>query len=153
MMAVLGWTWFAVVSAILVGVSITDWRRRLVANGAVVALTILALLFVAGSEVDAPVVASRWWALVAAIGVAAVGVVAYSVGLVGAGDVKLVLPVALIMTRLDSTAWMLYLAVFIVAGFVVLAVFGRAGRTMPLAPAIGLGVIPALLAAPPPWFG
>ena len=152
-MAALGWLWFAAVVAILVAVSLSDWRHRLVANRAVVALTALALVYLAVGDAAAAAVGSRWWALATAVAATAVGTGAYAAGMVAAGDVKLLLPVALIMTRLDGTAWLIYLAVFIVVGLVVLTTSGRAGKTMPLAPVLGLGVIPALLAAPPPWFG
>ncbi len=151
-MVVLGWLWFVAVSALIVSVSIADWRHRLVANGLVVTLAILAAVFAAVGESEA-VVDSRWWAAAAAVAAFVVGLGVYATGLVGAGDVKLVFPVALIMTRLGATPWLLYLGVLIAAAVVVVAVFARRGRSLPLAPVVGLGVIPALLAAPPPWFG
>lgn len=150
-MAALGWLWFAAVSALIVTVTMTDWRQRLVANGLVIALTVLAAVFVAVGESEA-VVTSRWWAVGAAIAAFALGLSLYATGLVAGGDVKLVLPVTLIMVRLSATAWLFYLGVLIAAVVVVLAVFGRREKSLPLAPVLGLGVIPALLAAPPPWF-
>jgi prepilin peptidase CpaA len=150
-MAVLGWLWFAAVAALAVTVAVTDWRRRLVANGLVVALTVLAAVFVAVGDSDAAVT-SRWWAAATAVAAFAVGFGLYASGLIGAGDVKLVLPVALIMTRLGAMAWLFYLGVLIAAAVVVLTVFARRNRSLPLAPVLGLGLIPALLAAPPPWF-
>lgn len=151
-MAALGWLWFVAVSTLIVAVSMADWRHRRVANGLVVTLAILAAVFAAVGESEAAV-DSRWWAAAAAVAAFVVGLGVYAAGLVGAGDVKLVLPVALIMTRLGPTPWLLYLGVLIAAAVVVLAVFARRGRSLPLAPVVGLGVIPALLAAPPPWFG
>ncbi len=151
-MTALGWIWFAAVAAIVVTLSVTDWRRRRVANSLVVPLTALAVVFVAAGDTDA-VVTSRWWAAAAAAVAFLAGLTAWTVGLVGAGDVKLLAPVALIMTRLGSTAWLLYLGVFIVTAVLVLVAGDRRDRSLPLAPVLGLGVIPALLAAPPPWFG
>lgn len=150
-MTALGWLWFTAVSAIIVTLAVTDWRRRLVANSLVVPLATLAVVFAAVGESDAAV-ASRWWAAAAAAVALVAGVGAWTAGLVGAGDVKLLGPVALIMARLGSMAWMLYLGVFIVAAAVVLITVDRGDRSPPLAPVLGLGVIPALLAAPPPWF-
>lgn len=150
-MAALGWLWFATVSALIIAVAVADWRQRLVANRLVVALAVLAVVFVAVGDSEA-VVSSRWWAVATAVVAFAVGLSAYATGLIGAGDVKLILPVALIMARLGATAWLLYLGVLIAAAVVVLAVFERRDRSLPLAPVLGLGLIPALLAAPPPWF-
>lgn len=150
-MTALGWLWFATVSTIIVAVVAADWRQRLVANRPVVALTILAAVFVAVGETEATV-ASRGWAVAAAVAAFAVGLGLHATGLVGAGDVKLILPVVLIMTRLGTTAWLFYLAVLIAAAATVLVAFGRQDQPLPLAPVLGLGVIPALLAAPPPWF-
>lgn len=150
-MMALGWLWFAAVSAIIVTLAVTDWRRRLVANSLVVPLTALAAVFVAVGESDA-LVASRWWAAGAAAIVFLAGLGAWTAGLVGGGDVKLLAPVALIMLRLGSASWLCYLGVLIVSGVLILAVVDRRHRSLPLAPMLGLGVIPALLAAPPPWF-
>lgn len=151
-MTALDWLWFGAVTGIIVTVAVTDWRRRFVGNGLVAALTLLAAMFVVVGDAEA-VVTSRWWSVAAAGAVFLVGLGAWAAGSVGAGDVKLLVPVTLIMARLGATAWLFYLGVFIATAVVVLTVFGRRRRTLPLAPVLGLGVIPALLAAPPPWFG
>lgn len=150
-MTAAGWLWFAAVSAIVVILAVTDWRRRFVGNGLVVALTILAVVFLVAGDADA-LVTSRWWAAAAAGAVFAAGLGAWAAGLVGAGDVKLLVPVTIFMTRLGATAWLFYLGVVIVMAVLVLTVFTRRDRSFPLAPVLGLGIIPALLAAPPPWF-
>jgi len=151
-MAALGWLWFAAVSSLLVAVAVTDWRQRLVANRSVVALAALAAFFVAAGDSDGAAVTSRLGAAALAAGVFAVALGGYAARLIGAGDVKMAVPVALIMARVGAGAWILYLGVFIVVGLTVLVVFGRRGRSLPLAPVLGLGVVPALLAANPPWF-
>ena len=150
-MTALGWLWFGAVAGIVVTVAVIDWRRRFVGNGLVVALTVLAAVFVGFGDAEA-VVTSRWWSVAATFAVLLVGLGTWAAGLIGAGDVKLLVPVALIMVRLGAIAWLFYLGVFIAGAVIVMTVFSRRGQTFPLAPVLGLGVIPALLAAPPPWF-
>ena len=69
-----------------------------------------------------PHVGGRWRPRLAVFGI---GVGLYAVSLVGAGDVKLLLPVALIMARLAAPAWLLFLGVGIVMALAVLTTFAR----------------------------
>ncbi len=147
-MVALSWAWFALVSTVIVIVAVVDWQRRLVPNKAVLALMALAVLFVLLGDVG-PLVADRRLAFMVSGSALVAGLVLWAVGLIGGGDVKLVLPVALILSRLGAASWLWYLAVFIAATAVTLVVGRRRpGRGHPMAPLLGLGLIPALLTAP-----
>jgi Flp pilus assembly protein protease CpaA len=144
----LGWLWYGVVAALVVGLSLSDWRSRRVANGAVAALLAAALLLVVFGHVE-PGRPSRLVVIGAAAAVFTGAVLLYRLGLIAAGDAKLALPLALLMIGLGGDAWLIYLGTMIAVGLVIGVKFVGKPEGIPLAPVLGLGVVPALLVADP----